>query len=135
MARLHSGRKGKSGSKKPISKTAPEWLSYKPEEIEAIIVKLAKQEKAAAQIGLILRDTYGVPDVRLILKKRIGQVLKANNLAPAEPEAITALKKREARALAHAEMHKKDMMTKRGLQLIRSKIRRLAKHVKKPQIQ
>lgn len=128
MARLHTHYKGKSGSKKPLSKRPPSWLAYKPEEIEAIIVKLAKKGKSTAKIGMILRDSYGVPDIRQILNKKIGKVLKEKELAPAVPEALANLRKREAQAKAHLDKNKKDMVTKRGVQLLRSKIRRLEKY-------
>ena len=34
MARMHSGKKGKSGSKKPSKKKVHAWIRYKPKEIE-----------------------------------------------------------------------------------------------------
>jgi len=128
MARLHTHHKGISGSKKPISKSPPSWLAHKPEEIEAIIVKLAKKGKSTAEIGMVLRDSYGVPDVRQVLNKKIGKVLKEKELAPKEPEDLANLRKRQKLAQAHFDKNKKDMVTKRGLQLIRSKIRRLEKY-------
>ncbi len=128
MARLHTHSKGKAGSKKPLSKSPPSWLAYKKEEIEAIIVKLAKKGKSTAEIGMILRDSYGVPDIRQILNKKIGKVLKEKGLAPETPEALANLRKREAQAKAHLDKNKKDMVTKRGVQLLRSKIRRLEKY-------
>tara|TARA_Y100000310_G_C20622980_1_gene784336 strand:- start:922 stop:1344 length:423 start_codon:yes stop_codon:yes gene_type:complete len=128
MARLHTHSKGQSGSKKPLSKSPPGWLAYKKEEIEAIIVKLAKQGKTSADIGRILRDSYGVPDVRQVLNKKIGKVLKDKDLTPKVPEDLASLRKREKLVKAHFDKNKKDMVTKRGLQLLRSKIRRLEKY-------
>lgn len=128
MARLHTRSKGKSSSKKPLSASPPGWLAYKPEEIEAIIVKLAKQGSTSADIGRILRDSYGVPDVRQVLNKKIGKILKDKELTPKVPECLASLRKRESEAQTHFDKNKKDMVTKRGLQLLRSKIRRLEKY-------
>ena len=74
---MYSGKKGKSGSKKPIKKTKKVWLRYSNEEVEQLIVKLSKQGYTQSKIGTILRDTYGVPDVRTILNKKIGKILNA----------------------------------------------------------
>jgi small subunit ribosomal protein S15 len=128
MARLHTHSKGKSGSKKPITKTSPSWLNYSAKEIEAIIAKLSKQGMTSAQIGLVMRDSYGVPDVRIATKKKITAILKEKGLTSNVPEDLANLQKREANAQKHFEANKKDMVTKRGLQLIRSKIRRLEKY-------
>ena len=49
-------------------------------EVESLVLKLAKSEKKSAQIGLMLRDTYGIPSVKAITGKRINQILKDNNL-------------------------------------------------------
>ena len=42
MARMHSRKKGKSGSKKPPIKFIPKWVRYKKEDVEELVVKLAK---------------------------------------------------------------------------------------------
>lgn len=130
MSRLHTGRKGSSASKKPLLAPVPAWIQYKPEEIEALVVKLAKQDYGAAKIGTVLRDSYGIPDVRKITGKKITAILAKNKLAPQAPEDIQALLRRAIQAKKHLDKNKKDMVTKRGLHLIESKIRRLAKYYK-----
>ncbi len=131
MARMHSGRKGKSGSKKPGKRTKLTWLRYSPSEIELLIVKLAKSGKNQAQIGLILRDVYGVPDVKPIINKRIGQVLDEHKLKTELPLDLINLIKREMIIVKHLEQNKKDQPSRRGLLLTKSKINRLAKYYKK----
>jgi len=71
---MHSRKHGKHGSTKPIKKR-PSWLMYDKEEIEQLILKLARDGMQNAQIGLVLRDQYGVPDVRA-LDLRIAKVVK-----------------------------------------------------------
>lgn len=129
MARMYSRKRGKSGSKRPRQKIAP-WVKYKPKEIEDIILKLAKTGHQSAQIGLILRDQYGIPSARLS-KMRIARVMKKAGLYPEIPEDMFNLIKRAVALNVHMTKNKKDYTSKRGLELTESKIRRLAKYYKK----
>jgi len=129
MARMYSRKRGKSGSHKPRQKIAP-WVKYKPKEIEEIIIKLAKAGHQSAQIGLILRDQYGIPSVRLS-KIKIARVMKAAGLYPEIPEDMFNLIKKAVNLHNHMTKNKKDYTSKRGLELTESKIRRLAKYYKK----
>ena len=128
---MHSRKKGKSGSKKPLKKVKKVWLRYSDKEVEQLIIKLAKQGNGPAKIGLILRDTYGVPDVKIILNKKVGDVLEEHKLKPKLPEDLVALIKKELNVMKHFEVNKKDMPAKRGLQLTESKINRLVKYYKR----
>ncbi|MEO0301809.1 MAG: 30S ribosomal protein S15, partial [candidate division WOR-3 bacterium] len=38
----------------------------KKEDVEKLIEKLAQQRFSSAEIGMILRDQYGIPDVKAI---------------------------------------------------------------------
>jgi small subunit ribosomal protein S15 len=134
MARMYSRKKGKSGSKKPIKKTKKVWLRYSDNEVEQLIIKLSKQGNTQSKIGIILRDTYGVPDVRNILNKKIGKILEENKLKPKLPEDLMALIKKELNIMKHLETNKKDMSAKRGLQLTESKINRLVRYYKRNSI-
>ena len=131
MATTHGRGKGKSGSKKPEEKTKPIWVKYTKEEVESIIVKLAKQGLQPAKIGLILRDTYGIPLSKTITGKSISKTLEEKKLLPKEPSEITNLIKRADKLKKHYQKNKHDVVSKRGLQLTEAKIRRLAKHYKK----
>ncbi len=128
MARMHSGKKGKSGSKKPDKKEVHGWIRYKPKEIELLIVKLAREGNTASQIGIVLRDTYGVPDVKAVVGKKISKILFEKKLLPKLPEDLMALIKRFIAIKTHLETKHQDMTAKRGLQLTESKIKRLAKY-------
>ena len=131
MGRMHTSSKGKSGSKKPQSKTSPTWLKLKKDEVVALVLKLAKKDHQSSEIGLILRDSYGVPDVKVITGKTISQILKENKLGSEVPEDIQNLIKRAVKVRKHLSSNKKDTTSKRGLQLIESKIRRLEKYYKR----
>ena len=45
-------------------------------EAELLIAKLAKEGKNASEIGIILRDTYGIPDPKLLFNKKLSKILK-----------------------------------------------------------
>ncbi len=130
MARMYSRKKGKSGSKKPIEKKVQAWVRYKPKEVEMLLVKMAKEEKTAAQIGLVLRDVYGIPSVKAIIGKSISKVLEEKKLAHEIPDDLMALIRRSISVEKHREENKQDMTAKRGEQLIASKIMRLTKYYK-----
>ena len=78
MGRMYSGKKGKAGSKRPVKKRKLTWIRYSPKEIEQLIIKLAKQGKSQSEIGMILRDTYGVPGIRDLLKRTLNEILVEN---------------------------------------------------------
>ena len=131
MARRYSGKHGKHGSKKPVNKAKPTWVSYADKEIEQLVVKLAKAGKTTSQIGLMLRDSYGIHDVKVITGKKITKIVEENKLLPNIPEDVTALMKKEISLMKHLEKNKHDMTAKRGLQLTESKIHRLSKYYKR----
>ncbi len=128
---MYSRKRGKAGSTRPVVKEAPTWVSYKANEVEALIVKLAKQEMSSSKIGLVLRDSYGIPDVKLVIGKKIGQVLKEKELVKKLPEDLTFLIQKHIKEMAHFEGNHHDMVAKRGMQLTEAKIRRLGKYYSK----
>lgn len=128
---MHSRDRGKSGSTKPVKKTVPSWTRYKTKEVELLIIKFAKEGKTPSQIGLTLRDVYGIPDVKTLTKKRITQILKEKKHLQEIPEDLMALIKKSVLIRQHREDNHKDMTAKRGLQLTEAKIRRLVKYYKR----
>ena len=130
MARMHSRAKGKSGSTKPIKKAVPTWVRYKSKEVELLVTKMGKEKKTHSEIGMVLRDVYGIPCVKLLTKKSISQILKEKGLTPEIPEDLMDMMKKNIELKKHLEENKKDMVAKRGLQLTESKIKRLIKYYK-----
>lgn len=128
MARLHARKRGKAGSKRPSRKTAPKWIRYKKDEIEKLVIKLAKEGNSTSMIGLILRDQFGIPLVKKITGKTISEIMKENNLYPKLPEDLFNLLKQAVNLRNHLEKNKSDYTSKRGLELLESKIRRLGKY-------
>jgi small subunit ribosomal protein S15 len=126
VSRIHSGRKGRSGSKRPYPLAKPEWVTLDPDEVMEEAVKLAKTGIASAQIGTRLRDSFGVPSVRAVTGKRMADLLEEKGVKPQLPEDLQALLKRVVHLQRHLAQHPYDHSNRRGLQLMESRIRRLA---------
>ncbi len=130
MARNYSRKKGQSGSKKPFPRAKQSWVRYDAPTIEKLIVKYAKSGKTASEIGIILRDTYGIPDTRSFTGKKITQVLQEHKALGEIPEDLKALIKRGIAIVKHLETHKHDMPSLRGLTLTENKIKGLVRYYK-----
>lgn len=130
MARTHARTKGKSGSSRPV-KNDLSFVTLKKEEVEKIIVDLANSDNTASKIGIILRDTYGVPSVKALCGKSITEIMSEQSVATAIPEDLQALVARVKALKKHLEFNPRDTHNKRGLILNESKIRRLSGYYKK----
>lgn len=128
---MYSHKKGRSRSTKPSKIRNPGWVRYTGREVKKLVTKLAKDGFTPSQIGVNLRDTYGIPDVKLVAKRSVTQILEENDLRPELPEDLMALIKKNTNVRAHLDENKKDIPAKRGLQLTESKIRRLVKYYQK----
>lgn len=128
---MHSGAKGKSGSKAPIDKSVPSWVEIKPAEVVELILDLNNQGKNRAQIGTILRDQYGVPSVKELTGKKVSQILEEHNVLSDVPRDLLNLINKSVKLYKHLAGFKKDYTAKRGYILTVSKIRRLADYYKK----
>ncbi|MEM0079814.1 MAG: 30S ribosomal protein S15 [Nitrososphaerota archaeon] len=131
MARMHARRRGKSGSKRPISKLPPSWLKVTPEEVEALVVKYAREGYPPSLIGVILRDRHGIPLVKQVTGKSIKQILEENGLKPQIPEDLMNLLERARRMRVHLEKNRSDRYNRHRLQLVEAKIHRLVKYYKR----
>lgn len=123
--------KGKSHSIRPVSRRPPNWCKYEPEEVEAFIIKLAKEGHSLSSIGTILRDQYAIPLVKPITGKSISATLKAAGLAPTMPEDLTNLMKKAQGMAVHMEKNKKDQHNKRNMQVLEAKIHKLSRYYKR----
>lgn len=66
MGRMHSNGKGISSSAIPYSRTPPAWLKTTPDQVVDQICKLAKKGATPSQIGVVLRDSHGVAQVKVV---------------------------------------------------------------------
>jgi len=128
MARMYARRRGTSGSVRPYRKEAPEWSNTDTTEIEKIIVDLRKDGMSSSQIGLALRDRYGVPDVKLATGKRVTEILREKGLDSEIPEDLRNLMQKALGMRKHLAENKKDVHNTRQLQITESKVRRLVRY-------
>ena len=131
MGRMHSHNYGKSHSTRPLNPKAPSWIKQDPKEIEELIVKYAKDDLSASQIGVKLRDQHSIPLVKPILKKTITKVLEENELNGDLPEDLDNIVKKAIGLQKHLKINKKDNRNIRSLELIEAKVHRLSVYYKK----
>ena len=124
-------RKGKSHSIRPVSRRPPVWCKYRPEEVEALVIKLAKEGYPPSKIGILLRDQHSIPLTKPITGKSITQILRDAGLEPALPEDFENMLKKASHLRAHLEKNRKDLHNKRALQLVEAKIYKLMKYYKR----
>ena len=130
MARMHSRKKGKSGSTRPARREKPVWVELSSEQVENEVVKLARKGFSQSLIGVMLRDSYGIPLVKVVTGKSIHQILKEHDIETPLPEDLTNLVKKALTLRKHLESNHKDLDSKKGLQRTESKIYRLIKYYK-----
>jgi small subunit ribosomal protein S15 len=123
--------KGKSHQTRPVGKRPPSWCKYQPEEVEALVIKLAKEGIPPSRIGTILRDQYAIPLVKPITGKTITKILKDAGLASAIPEDLANMLKKAESLTVHLERNKKDLHNKRALQILEAKIHKLSRYYKR----
>merc|ERR1719458_7646 len=128
MGRLHSKGKGISKSALPYKRTPPSWLKVSAADVEEHVCKLAKKGLTPSQIGVILRDSNGIAQVRAVTGQKIVRILKAKGLAPEIPEDLYMLIKKAVSVRKHLERNRKDKDSKFRLILIESRIHRLARY-------
>ena len=130
MARMHSRKKGKSGSTRPARLEKPVWVELSSEEVENEVIKFARKGFSKSLIGVKLRDSHGIPLVKVVTGKSISQILAENEIETPLPEDLTNLVKKALVLRKHLETNHKDLDSKKGLQRTESKIYRLIKYYK-----
>lgn len=132
MARMHTRRRGSSGSDRPAATEPPEWSDVEPDDVEERVLELAEKGHPPSQIGLKLRDEgvrgTPVPNVKLVTGKKVTEILEEHDEAPALPEDLRNLLERALRLHEHVQANPNDSQNKRSLQNTESKVRRLVEY-------
>ncbi|MDW7731460.1 MAG: 30S ribosomal protein S15 [Methanolobus sp.] len=128
MAKMHTRKKGQAGSTRPLRTEPPAWSTMNEEEVTNVVIELWKQGISTSEIGMTLRDKYGVPDVKIATGKKITGILKEKDETPALPEDLYNLIVKAIGIRKHIKDNHKDVHNKRSLQNTESKIRRLVKY-------
>ena len=138
MARMHSRRRGSSGSDRPAADDPPEWSDVDGDAVEERVVELAENGHSPSEIGLKLRDEgvdgTPVPDVKLATDKKVTEILEEHDADPEYPEDLRNLMERAVRLREHMDENPTDHQNKRALQNTESKIRRLANYYRGDEI-
>jgi len=127
---VHAPGKGISQSALPYRRSVPSWLKLTAEDVREQIKKLGKKGMTPSQIGIILRDSHGVAQVRFLNGNKILRIMKAVGLKPDIPEDLYFLIKKAVSIRKHLERNRKDIDSKFRLILIESRIHRLARYYK-----
>ena len=128
MGRMYSKGKGIARRCLPYRKSAPSWVRVASNDLIEQIVKLAKKGNMPSQIGVALKDSYGIPQVKSITGSKILRILKKEGLAPQIPEDLYYLIKKAVSIRKHLEKFRKDKDAKFRLILVESRIHRLARY-------
>mmetsp|Transcript_125131 Transcript_125131/g.221771 ORF Transcript_125131/g.221771 Transcript_125131/m.221771 type:complete len:152 (+) Transcript_125131:109-564(+) len=131
MGRMYGSGKGISSSATPFRRRPPTWLKMKPEDVCDHIVKLAKKGLTPSQIGVTLRDSFGIPQVHLVTGAKILRILKAKGEAAQLPEDLYYLIKKAVSIRKHMDRNRKDKDSKFRLILVESRIHRLARYYRR----
>lgn len=130
MARMHTRRRGSSGSDRPAADEPPEWSDVDTDAIEERVVELAEQGHDPSTIGLKLRDEgvqgVPIPNIKLATGKKVTGILEEHDARSDIPEDLRNLLERAVRLYEHMEKNPGDHQNKRALQNTESKVRRLA---------
>jgi small subunit ribosomal protein S15 len=111
-----------------VRTSAPYWTTYSPEEIEEIVLRLNKDGMSKGNIGIVLRDQYGVAGVRLVTGKRLTRLLSDNGIKEDYPEDFLLLMRKAVNLRDHLGKNRSDIGAKNGLTLVEAKIRRLQRY-------
>lgn len=130
MARIHAHRKGKSHSTRPL-KSVASWVTLGKDEIISMIVKMAKDGLGPSEIGITLRDEYGIPLAKPIVGKSITEILEENGASGEMPEELDILVRKALGLQKHLRTHKSDRNNVRSLELLEAKVHRLTKYFKR----
>ncbi len=131
MGRVYGPGKGISGSTLPYTRVVPSWLKLSAEECINHIIKMAKKGLTPSQIGVVLRDSHGVPQVKYLTKNKILRILKSKGMAPEIPEDMYHLIKKAVNIRSHLDKNRKDKGAKYRLILVESRIHRLARYYRR----
>jgi len=113
-------------AKKTKEKEAKKVSKASKEQIEEMIAKLSKQELTAAKIGLELKKE-GI----YVKGDKISKIIEKQGTKKPVPDDLADLVKKADSLKKHRIKNKKDMVAKRGLQIIEARIRKLSFYYKK----
>ena len=129
---MHSFGKGMADSSLPYKRTPATWANkHTSKDVITQIIRHAKKGLTPSQIGVQLRDSAGVAQVKNITGRKVLRILKHHGLAPETPEDLYFMIKKAVQMRKHMEKNRKDKDQKFRLILIESRIHRLARYYRR----
>jgi len=104
----------------------PVWLKMTEEEMKKLILELSERNQPA-QIGLILRDQYGIPTTKVFGKKLSAYLKEAGRNEFFE---VKNIEKKVAKIKEHMKNNGQDKKAKHKFQKANSKLNALRKYAK-----
>lgn len=98
------------------------------EKLLVLIEKLAREGNPPSKIGLILRDQYGIGNVKEITGESLTQLLEKTGVKRGLPEDLANLIRKAVTIINHLSTHRKDFRSKRALEIVEGKINALARY-------
>jgi len=105
----------------------PVWLKMTEEELRKLILELSERNQPA-QIGLILRDQYGVPTTKVFGKKLSAYLKEAGKNEFFE---VKNIEKKVERMKEHMKKNGQDKKAKHKFQKANSKLNAIRKYTSK----
>lgn len=102
----------------------PAWLKMSEEELVKVITTLSEKYQPA-QIGLILRDQYGVPTTK-VYGKKLGDYLA--QIGKTENHELKNVEKKVEKIVEHLKKNITDKRSKHHLQKSASKLNAMKKY-------
>lgn len=133
MARMHTGKHGKSKSRKPVVEqgSKPEGLELNDSDITKLVVEYAKKGMHQAQIGQTLKEKHNVPYIKQIYGKRLKTVLSESGFKSELPQDLLDLLKRSVTLRTHLEKNHNDVHNRTALSRVEAKIWRLSNYYRR----
>jgi small subunit ribosomal protein S13e len=103
----------------------------KPTEVTDHICKLARKGLTPSSIGVTLRDSFGIPQVKNVTGCKILRILKTRGLAAKVPEDAHHLIRKAIAMRKHLDRNRKDKDCHFRLVLVEARIHRLARYYRR----
>lgn len=106
----------------------PVWLKYTEQEVKDIILNLIKKDAklTSDKIGLILRDTYGIPKSK-IYGIKVSKVLREAGVYT--NNELTSVIKRVENIESHKAKHKHDAKAGRALIIRKARLAKIKRYL------
>lgn len=131
MAKMHSKKKGKSKSRKPMvsqSELGKGTEKLSKDDIAELAAGYARQGMSPALIGERLKRDHEVPYVKLATGERLVKLLQGKGITGEVPQDMRDLMTKAVRMRKHLERNKQDVYGRVRLMRAESKLLRLSRY-------